>query len=192
MTNKIFRSTVFVAAIVLLCSLSIIMGALYDYFDDVQTAQLQDELSLAALGTEESGVDFLQNVDSSRFRLTWVAKDGSVIYDTHADASGMENHADREEIREAHETGFGEAIRESDTLLERTVYEAKRLNDGSILRISVSQKTLMILVVGMLHPVCLVALIAIILSAMLANRMSKKIMEPLNNLDLEHPLENDT
>ena len=192
MTNKIFRSTVFVAAIVLLCSLSIIMGALYDYFDDVQTAQLQDELKLAAIGTEESGLDFLQNVESSRFRLTWVAPDGSVIYDTHADASGMENHADREEIWEAHETGFGEAIRKSDTLLERTVYEAKRLNDGSVLRISVSQKTLMILVVGMLHPICLVALIAIILSAILANRMSKKIMEPLNDLDLEHPLENDT
>ena len=192
MTNKIFRSTVFVAVIVLLCSLIIIMGALYGYFDGVQTAQLRDELSLAALGTEESGLDFLQNVESSRFRLTWVAGDGSVIYDTHADASTMENHADREEIREAHETGFGEAIRESDTLLERTVYEAKRLNDGSVLRISVSQKTLMILVVGMLHPVCLVALIAIILSAILANRMSKKIMEPLNNLDLEHPLENDT
>ncbi|MBO5130595.1 MAG: PAS domain S-box protein [Oscillospiraceae bacterium] len=192
MTNKIFRSTVFVAAIVLLCSLSIIMGALYDYFDDVQTAQLQDELKLAAIGTEESGLDFLQNVESSRFRLTWVAPDGSVIYDTLADASGMENHADREEIWEAHETGFGEAIRKSDTLLERTVYEAKRLNDGSVLRISVSQKTLMILVVGMLHPICLVALIAIILSAILANRMSKKIMEPLNDLDLEHPLENDT
>ena len=192
MTNKIFRSTVFVAVITLLCSLSIVMGALYDYFDDVQSAQLQDELSLAALGTEESGLDFLQKVESSRFRLTWVAPDGIVIYDTHADASAMENHGDREEIREALETGIGEASRESDTLLERTVYEAKRLNDGSVLRISVGQKTLMILVVGMLQPICLVALIAMILSAVLANRMSRKVMEPLNNLDLEHPLENDT
>lgn len=192
MTNKIFRSTIFVAAVVLLCSLGIIMGVLYGYFNDVQITQLRDELSLAAIGTEENGLSYLQKVDSKRFRITWVNVDGTVIYDTHADIEAMENHLDREEIREAIETGSGSSIRKSDTLLERRVYEAVRLEDGTVLRISVDQKTMTILILGMLQPICLVILIAIILSAVLSDRMAKKVMEPLNDLDVEHPLENDT
>ena len=192
MTNKIFRSTIFVAAVVLLCSLGIIMGVLYGYFNDVQIAQLRDELSLAAIGTEENGLSYLQKVDSKRFRITWVNVDGTVIYDTHADTESMENHLDREEIREAIVTGSGSSIRKSDTLLERRVYEAVRLEDGTVLRISVDQKTMTILILGMLQPICLVILIAIILSAVLSDRMAKKVMEPLNDLDVEHPLENDT
>lgn len=192
MTSKIFRSTIFVAAVVLLCSLGIIMGVLYGYFNEVQIAQLRDELSLAAIGTEENGLRYLQKVDSNQFRITWVNADGDVIYDTHAETASMENHTDREEIQEALRHGSGSAVRESDTLLERSVYEAIRLEDGSVLRISIDQQTMTVLVIGMLQPVCVVILIAIILSAVLSSRMSKKVMEPLNNLDLEHPLENDT
>ena len=192
MTSKIFRSTVFVAAIVLLLSLLCIMGCLYGYVDDMQVTQLRDELHMAAVGTEQGGAEFLKAVNSDHYRLTWVTADGHVVYDTAADESQMTNHADREEIREALETGKGSASRHSDTLLERTVYEALRLTDGSILRISVSQKTMLVLVLGMLHPVCVVALCAIVLSLLLSHRMSRKIMEPLNALDLDHPLENDT
>ena len=111
MSNKIFRSTILVAAVVLLCSLSIIMGVLYGYFNDVQIDQLKDELSLAAIGTEDSGTAYLQKVDSKRFRITWIDETGSVIYDTHADTSSMGSHIDREEIREAMETGSGSAVR---------------------------------------------------------------------------------
>ena len=192
MTNKIFRSTILVAAVVLPCSLSIIMGVLYGYFDDVQIDQLKDELRLAAIGTEGSGISYLEKVDSRRFRITWVDETGYVIFDTHADTNSMESHIDREEIREAMENGFGSAVRKSDTLLERRVYEAVRLNNGTVLRISIDQQTMTILMLGMLQPVCLVILVAIILCAVLSNRMSKKVMEPLNGLDLEHPLENDT
>ena len=192
MINRIFRSTMFVAAVVLFCSLSIIMGVLYGHFNNVQISQLRDELSLAALGTEDSGISYLKKVDSGRFRITWVDETGCVIYDTHADSGSMESHVDREEVREAMETGFGSAVRKSDTLLERRVYEAVRLHDGTVLRISIDQQTMTILILGMLQPVCLVILVAIILSAVLSNRMSKKVMEPLNGLDLEHPLENDT
>ena len=192
MTNKIFRSTILVAAVVLLCSLSIVMDVLYGYFNDLQINQLKDELSLAAIGTEDSGISYLEKVDSRQFRITWVDETGCVIYDTHADSSSMGSHIDREEIREAMETGFGSAVRKSDTLLERSVYEAVRLEDGSVLRISIDQQTMTILIIGMLQPVCLVILVAIILSAVLSNRMAKKVMEPLNGLDLERPLENDT
>ena len=192
MTNKIFRSTILVAAVVLLCSLGSIMGVLYDYFNDLQVQQLKNELRLAAIGTEGKGIAFLKEVDSNRYRITWVDDQGAVIYDTHADIETMENHVDRKEIKEAIANGFGSAVRRSDTLLERRAYEAIRLADGSVLRMSVDRQSMTGLIVGMLYPVCLVMLITIFLSAILSNRMSKKIMEPLNNLDLEHPLENDT
>ena len=192
MTNKIFRSTILVAAVVLLCSLGIVMGVLYGYFNDVQISQLKDELNLAAIGTEDSGVSYLKKVDSNRFRITWVDEKGNVIYDTHADINSMGSHIDREEIREAMETGSGSAVRRSDTLLERRVYEALLLDDGTVLRISIDQQTMTVLIVGMLQPVCFVILVAIMLSAVLSKRMSQKLMEPLNGLDLEHPLENDT
>ena len=192
MTSKIFRSTVFVAIVVLLCAVGIILGVLYGYFDDLQIGQLEDELRLAAIGTEESGYDFLEKIDSDHFRITWVASDGKVLYDTHADVATLENHGDRKEIRDALKYGNGEDIRYSSTLLERTAYEAQRLSDGTVLRISVSQNTMMILLVGMLHPICVVIVIAVALSALLAHRMSKRIVEPLNNLNLEKPMANHT
>ena len=191
MTKKIFRSTFFVAAVVLLCSLGLIMGVLYGYFEDVQIAQLQDELRIAAVGTELEGIDFLNSLDARDYRLTWVAPDGTVLCDTGADAAAMENHGDREEIREALRDGAGSGVRYSATMLERNVYEAVRLKDGTVLRIAREEQTMLILVVGMLHPVVVVTAIAIILSAILAHRVSKRIVEPLNALDLEHPLEND-
>lgn len=127
MTNKIFRSTVFVAVVVLLCSLGVIMGALYDYFDTVQVNQLKDELSLAAIGTEERGLAFLKKVDSDRFRVTWIDSDGAVLYDTHADAARMENHLDREEIQEALRSGMGSAFRHSDTTTQESTCKAHRV-----------------------------------------------------------------
>lgn len=192
MTQKIFRSTVLVAAIVLLCSLGIIMGVLYGYSNDIQVMQLKDELHIAAVGTEDGGIEFLKQLDSERFRVTWIGADGEVFFDSHADEEEMENHADRKEIRAALQYGVGSAIRQSDTLLEQRIYEAKRLNDGSVLRISTSQQTMMVLLVGMLQPLCIVILISIILSAVLANRISRKITEPLDCIDLENPLSNDT
>lgn len=191
MKQQIFRSTIVVAAVVLLCSLGIILGVLYGYFDEVQISQLKDELQIAAVGTELNGTEFLTALNDEGYRITLIAADGSVLYDTDADAAAMENHADREEIRQAFETGSGSSTRQSTTLLEQTAYEAVRLSDGSVLRISMSQKTMLILLLGMLHPLFVVASIAIILSALLAGWMSKKIVKPINTLDLEHPLEND-
>ncbi|MBR2132825.1 MAG: PAS domain S-box protein [Oscillospiraceae bacterium] len=191
MTSKIFRSTVFVAVVVLLCSLSVVMGVLYNHFTDVQIQQLKDELSLAVTGTEQYGNAFLENVEADRFRVTWVAADGKVLFDTQADQTTMENHADREEIREAIETGSGSAIRTSFTLTEQTYYEAHRLKDGTILRISTNQESAWALMIGMLWPIVLIAAFAIGLSAFLARRMARKIVEPLNMLDLEQPLKND-
>ncbi|MBE6935643.1 MAG: PAS domain-containing protein [Ruminococcaceae bacterium] len=191
MTSKIFQAILTVAIAVLFSSLVIVVGALYPYFGDVQESQLRDELSLAADATEQLGESYLEGLDHTRYRLTWVDPDGTVLFDSHADAAAMENHADREEIREALVSGAGSSTRQSSTLTEQTIYEAARLNDGSVLRISVSRATALVLVLGMLQPIAIVLVIAIALSAWLAHRMARKVVEPLNKLDLEKPMENE-
>ena len=192
MTSKIFRSTVFVAVVVLLCSLGIVIGVLYNHFTGVQVEQLKDELSLAVTGTEQYGNAFLENVEADRFRVTWIDADGTVLFDTQVDQTTMENHADREEIQEAFETGSGSAVRNSSTLTEQTYYEAQRLQDGTVLRISTNQASAWALMMDLLWPIILIAVLAIGLSLILARRMAKNIVEPMNNLDLEHPLSNNT
>ena len=191
MNRKIFRSIMAVAGAVLLASLLVIMASLYGYFGGVQEDQLRDELSLAAVSVEDSGADYLRQVSSDRFRLTWIAGDGTVLYDTRADGESMENHGDRAEVKQALAQGEGESIRYSSTLLRQTVYCAKRLSDGTVLRISVSRATAGVLALGMFQPILLVLIVALILSALLAGRLSRRIVEPLNSLDLEHPLDSD-
>ena len=192
MTSKILKSILSVAVAVLAASLVIIIGVLYPYFGNVQENQLKDELSLAASATEQLGEEYLEGLDSDRYRLTWVGPDGTVIFDNHADAAAMENHADREEIKEALVSGAGSSTRQSATLTEQTIYETTRLNDGSVLRISVSRATVLVLVIGMLQPIIIVLVIAVALSAWLAHRMAKRIVEPLNKLNLDKPMENET
>ena len=198
MTKKIFRSILLAAVSVLLASLVIIMGCLYDYYRNVQEKQLRDELRLASYGVEAGGSDYLEQLASpyrfqstADFRLTWVAPSGEVIFDTHVPASEMENHADRAEVREALTKGESGGVRYSETLTERTLYYARRLADGTVLRISISQLTVFALAMGMLQPILLTAILAVILSALLARRMAKRIVAPLNRLDLDKPLEND-
>ena len=189
MTKKIFRSTLLVAVCALLASLVLVMGCLYDYFAGLQSQALRDELTLAASGVSQGGENYLDTIDSNRYRLTWIAPDGTVLYDTQADASTMENHAAREEVQQALAAGEGESSRYSQTLLEKTIYVARRMDDGSVLRICVSQQTLAVLLLGMVQPVLIILLAAVIFSALLAKGLSRRIVEPLNAIDLDHPLE---
>ena len=192
MTKRIFRATLLVGVAVLIASLTLVMGALYSYFGRVQESQLRDELSLAAVGVEQNGMDYLKQLESDQYRITWLRADGAVLYDTQADAESMENHAQRQEVQQALATGEGESSRYSDTLLQKTVYYAKRLPDGTVLRLSAIRVTTGVLVLNMLQPILLVLAAALILSGVLASRLARRITEPLNRLDLEHPLENDT
>lgn len=192
MTKKIFRSIVIVAASVLLASLVIISSCFYEYFGRLQRQEMKDELYLAATAVEHGGDDYLKNISSGHFRLSLIAKDGSVLYDTAADAEGLENHGGREEVKQALESGEGESIRYSSTLLQKTIYCAKRLDDGRVLRISVSRATVGAIAMGMISPIIAVGVGALILSGVLASRLAKRIVEPLNKLDLEHPLDNDS
>ena len=190
MSHKIFRSILLVAAAVLLASLLIIMSYLYGYFAGVQERQLGDELSLAAAGVENYGESYLQTMKPGDYRITWIAADGTVLYDTIRPDTPEENHAGREEVKRALETGEGRSTRYSTTLLEKTIYYARRLTDGSVLRMSISGATTGYLALVVVQPALLVFVLALILSSFLARRISNRIVEPLNHLDLDHPLDN--
>lgn len=199
MSRRIFRSILTIAAAVLLANLVIVLGCLYDHFSTVQAGQLKDELRLAAYAVEESGQSYLEKLTARDHRytwmpdhrLTWIAPDGTVLFDTAGPAEDMENHGDRMEIREAFATGESSSVRYSETLTERTLYYARALNNGTVLRISVSQMTVLALVLAMVQPILLVGILTVVLSAVLAGRMAKRIVQPLNTLDLDRPLEND-
>ncbi len=193
MTKKIFRSTVAVGLAVLLASLVIIMGALYGYFGRVQERQLRDELDIAAAAMAQGGgTAYLEQLGASEdYRITWLRADGTVLYDTRSDASGMENHAQRQEVQDALRYGTGESGRYSSTLLEKMLYYAQRLPDGTVLRLSAARVTVGVLLLSMLPAILLVIGAALVLSAVLAGRVSRRIVEPLNRLDLEHPLQNE-
>lgn len=189
MTKKIFQSIFTVALVVLLASIGIATSFLHDYFHKSQVSQLKAELSLVADMVNAVGVEHLERLDSTAFRFTVVAADGRVLHDTQATLSEMENHADREEIREAFRYGVGSATRKSSTLTEKTFYEAILLENGSVLRISVSCLTIGALIVGMLPAIMAILLIAALVAGILSHAMAKKVTDPLKQLDLEHPPE---
>lgn len=206
MTKRIFRSVLFATTIVFLANLMIITGCLYNYYQNIQEKQLQNELRLASYAVESEGITYLeklsnhffqstksiQSTQSTDYRFTWIDSDGIVLFDTSMAANQMENHKDRIEIQEALVKGQSSCIRFSNTLMEQTLYHAKRLNDGTILRISIRQATVFALVIEMLKPTLFIAVFAVILSAILAHWMARKIVHPLNRLDLDRPLENNT
>ena len=189
MTKKIFKAIALVAGIMLIACLLIIVDCLYEYFCSVQENELKDMLDVASKAVSSDGSSFLTRLKSNRFRLTWIAADGSVIYDTQT--GELENHMERAEVKEAMQNGEGESRRYSSTLMEKTIYYAKRLDDGTVLRISTSSATAGKLLLGMLRPIVIVLIAALVLSLILADRLAKRIVEPLNGLDLDRPLEND-
>ncbi|HWQ58521.1 MAG TPA: histidine kinase dimerization/phospho-acceptor domain-containing protein, partial [Clostridia bacterium] len=191
MTRKIFRSILAVASLVLAASLAIMLGVMYEYFVARQRTQLASLGALAAQGVSEEGIAYFERLDTRGVRLTWIAADGTVLYDNEADPAGMGNHADREEIREALASGVGESERMSETLAEKTLYRAQRLPDGTVLRSALTQYSLLSLALEMLWPLLAIVVLSLALSALLARRLSLRIVRPLNALDLESPLEND-
>lgn len=191
MTKKIFKSIMTVCTVVLILGLAFVMGILYRYFGKQISTELEKEAFYAAQGVESSGMEYLEKLDGKNSRITLIDQDGSVLYDSQAEASSMENHKDREEVKEAAETGKGKAVRMSETLSEKTIYYALRLEDGKVLRVSSTQYSVLALVYQLIVPVLWILLLMIVLSGLFASRLSKKVVEPVNKLDLEHPEENE-
>ena len=186
MTGKIFRNFVFVSFSVLAVSVALILWALYGRFSASLTAGLVQQTDLMAVGVEQAGLAYLDAIDTGD-RVTLVAPDGTVLFDNRASAAGMENHADREEIRQALETGRGQAVRRSATISTRTVYVAHRLSDGTVLRVAGAQSTAAAMVRELIPVLALILCAALVLSLLLAFRLSRKIVTPILSIDPEHP-----
>lgn len=191
MTKKIFRSIFTIAFAVLLACLLLITGVLYEYFSSLQEGELRIQAELAAQGVQNGGERYFEGLDTAGYRLTWIAADGTVLFDTDAPAETMENHAGRKEFIEAVGTGSGVSSRVSRTLSEKTIYYARLLPDGTVMRAASTHYTAPMLLLGISQPIALIALLAALLAAALASRLSKRIVGPLNDLDLDRPLEND-
>ncbi len=190
MRNGIFRSICIAAGAVFLATMVIILGALYEYFTNAQQNQLKAQAALAAQGVEHEGIEYFEDYSSDGPRITWISKDGSVLYDSESIADGMENHSDRAEVKQALKNGYGVSSRYSDTLTRRQIYYAKLLSDGTVVRLSSSHLTIISLLLIMIQPIILVVVIAFIIAFVLASKLSKKIVQPLNELNLDAPLEN--
>lgn len=186
MTGKIFKAILLVAIAVLLSCFALIFGVLYDLMKSQITDELQSAASYISEGISNEGMDYFSDL-KVKHRITWIASDGTVLFDNQTGAASMENHTDREEVQAAILEGSGESTRYSDTFGEKTIYYALRLDDGSILRVSRTQHTVTVLILGMLTPVCIIFVSACVLSGLLASALSKRIVRPINAIDLEHP-----
>ena len=187
MTRKIFQSMIAVVVSVLLLSLALITGVLYEHFESAMLDQMRTTASFVEQGVKEDGMKYLDEMSSSQCRITWIEADGTVKFDNRSDPSTMENHADRAEVKEALESESGTSIRRSSTLSEHTLYYAKRMQDGTVLRLAMSQRSVLFLMGGMISPVVFIFLAACALAGVLSYRVSKKIVKPLGSIDLQHP-----
>ena len=180
----------FVCALVLTVGLAAVMGILYSNFDGQMRKELSKEAAYLAYGVEQQGVDHLKNIKDKSARITYIAQDGTVLFDNEADVSEMKNHSDRTEFQKAEKYGAGESSRYSDTLSEKTIYYALRLKDGTVLRVSGTQDSVLALVENLIFPLCGLLCLMLILSGIMASAISKRIVKPINELDLESPEEN--
>lgn len=190
MTKKIFKSIMFVCALVLAVGLAAVMGILYSNFDGQMRKELSKEAAYLAYGVEQQGVDYLKNIKDKSARITYIDQDGTVLFDNEADVSEMKNHSDRTEFQKAEKYGAGESSRYSDTLSEKTIYYALRLKDGTVLRVSGTQDSVLALVENLIFPLCGLLCLMLIVSGIMASAISKRIVKPINELDLESPEEN--
>lgn len=198
MNKKIFRSSLLTVCLVLAATIALIMGLLFHFFEKQIQKELANEAGFLAHALENEGAGYFDSFDNKNNRLagnnriTWIDENGTVLFDSRADVSELDNHADRDEIKTAMKEGKGMSTRYSKTLTEKTVNYAIRLSDGSILRVSTEQYTVVTILMGMLQPILFIMFVALILTLVLSARVSKAIIEPINKLDLEIPENNDT
>lgn len=184
MTKKIFRGILLSSVITLLLSLVFIIGVQYQIYRDSGYSALQSKANLISLSANEAQ---LQKYSSANERITLINADGEVIYDNKTDVAGMENHLDREEVKEALKDGTGYSVRHSETLGINSCYYAVKLENGNILRVADESLSVEAVVLQLLPPIAAIALLAFILALILAAVISKKILKPINEIDLDNP-----
>ena len=192
MVNKIFRSNFFTSMLILLMSFCLTFGVLFSYFEAQMFSELQSEADYIAYAVKNEGVSYIENFDNDKKRITLVSADGTVLADTKAIVEELENHADRKEIKDALEKGSGTSSRHSETLMQKTLYYAERLEDGTVLRVATTQNSVLVILLGLMQPLIIIIVIALLISLYLSHRLSKAIIKPINELDLDNPSANET
>ena len=152
----------------------LIMGTTFAYFADVQRQQLKTETEMAALAVDALQTGYLEKLPEENYRVTWISPDGQVLYDSDMAASQMENHLEREEVQAALRKGYGESQRYSGTMTVKMLYSAQRLADGSVLRLSMPQQTILMVIWDMALPIGFILLVVIGVSVAIAARETKK------------------
>ena len=191
MTKRIFRTIFYVSMLVLLASALILMVFVGEYNQKSQQKTLQTDAVYIMHALQEEGISYLETLPKGAERITWIASDGTVLYDSEVEATQLENHADREEVVEAQKNGTGNSARYSSTLAEKTYYYAVKMQDNSVLRVSITSLSMLSMFFTILQPLAIIIAIALILAGFLASKTSKSIIKPLENIDLEHPEQSD-
>ena len=191
MRKKIFQNYLLVEVLVLVLCCGLFLGVLFQHYEKQAFSQLRTEANYIAHGMELSGESYLNTLRSDA-RVTWVDADGTVRYDSAADPATMQNHLNRKEIAEALRNGEGDGSHFSETLMERTLYYAVRLDDGTVLRVSCTQKTVMAMLLMMMPPLLGVAAADLLICMLMAFRLARHIVDPINRIDLDHPVVEET
>ena len=192
MNSKIFRSNFITSLLVLIVTIILIFGVLFEYFENQLTTELKSEATYISHALENEGEEYIDNFKNEKKRITLIDKNGVVLADTSANEDELDNHSDRDEVKEAMKDGSGTSVRYSNTLMEKTIYYAVRLDNGNILRVSTTQQSIIVILLGLIYPIIIILVIALIITLILSYRVSKSIINPINALDLEHPENNDT
>lgn len=192
MAKRIFRNVVLTAILAVLLTAAVIVPSLYTVYENRLSRELRQEAALIADALEmtEDDLKYLEKVDTDS-RITLLSPDGTVLYDSFADAAQMENHAGRPEVIRALSDGRGESIRTSDTLAETTIYYALRYGDGAVLRMANTRRSILGTFLNVLPLIALMLLCVVLISLWIARRAAKRIVAPINALNLDVPLEND-
>lgn len=186
MTKKIFQSILLVSGIMLAASFLWLFLVLPGYFEKQIHGEMRHEVDYLALAVENGGEDIFSRLADAEARFTLIGPDGTVLFDNMADEEQMENHNDREEVLQAREEGYGQSVRYSDTLAMKTIYTAKLLPDGSVLRLANTQHTVAVLIAGLAYPIIIAVLVLLALAFFFARKAAQKITEPINRLDVDH------
>lgn len=181
MFKKIFRASFLLTSLVLFFAVLLSTIVLSIDFDHTEMSALASQADLAASGVNTSGKKYLKNLKGENYRITWINSKGKVLYDNEENPKKMGNHARREEVAEAMKKGTGTSERYSTTLSTVTMYYAERLNNGGVIRIAITRNSFWRMLLRLLSPLLLIMLLAVLVSWFLA--------KPLNEMDLDKPLE---
>ncbi len=188
MTSRITKSIILISSIAILLTMLLTTMMGNSYSKERTANGLMQEARLIASSVEMNGIDYLEKTDfGSKSRVTWIADDGSVLFDSTQDEEQLENHSDREEFREAAENGEGSAVRYSGTLMHSTLNYAVRLDDGSVIRVSGMHMSLLAQMMNLTGTMVMILIAVALISVIAARKVSRKIVRPINNIDLEHP-----